>query len=73
MKAAESALEKARAELDSLERKSEELFKAYRSVYYRCLRGELKTFRALRAASDDMEAAVIKAGNAYIKLREETK
>jgi hypothetical protein len=73
LKPEKPALEKARAEIDRLERKSEELFKAYRSAYYRRVSGELKTDRALDAAREDMEAAVIKAGNVYMKLRGETK
>jgi hypothetical protein len=71
MKPANSVLEKARAELDRLERKSEELFKAYRSAYYRRISGELKTDKLLDAAREDMEAVVIKAGNVYIKLQRE--
>jgi hypothetical protein len=43
-------------------------FKAWRRAYYRTVSGELKTNRALDAAR---EAAVIKAGNAYIKLRQQ--
>jgi hypothetical protein len=73
MKPAESALEKARAELGRLEEKSEAAFKAYRSAYYRRVSGDLKTSRALDAAREDMEAAVIEAGNAYIRLQGENR
>jgi hypothetical protein len=71
VKHAESALEKARAELDYFEEESEALFRAWCTAYYRRVSGELKTNRALDAAREDMEAAVIKAGNAYIRLQEE--
>jgi hypothetical protein len=63
-----SALEQARAELDRIEKESERLFKGYRLAYYRRITGELKTDRVLNAAREDMEAAVIEAGNAYLKL-----
>jgi hypothetical protein len=72
MKPAKPALEKARAELDLLEAKSEAAFKAWRTAYYRTVSGELKTHRVFNAAFEDMETTVIQAGNAYIKLREET-
>jgi hypothetical protein len=55
-------------ELARLEKKSERLFKAWRNAYYRRVTGELKTNRMLDAARDDMEAAVIEAGNAYRAL-----
>jgi hypothetical protein len=55
-------------ELARLEKKSERLFKAWRNACYRRLTGELKTNRTLDAARDDMEAAVIRAGNAYRAL-----
>jgi hypothetical protein len=71
MKPAKTALEKAKAELDRLEGKSDELFKVYRSTYYRRVRGELKTDRALDVAHEDMEAAVVEAGNAYKALRQQ--
>jgi hypothetical protein len=54
-----------------MERKSEALFRAWRIVYYHRISGDLKTNRALDAAREDMEATVIKAGNAYISLQEE--
>jgi hypothetical protein len=40
-------------------------------LQYRQISGELKTNRELGAAREDMEVAVIMAGNAYIKLQEE--
>jgi hypothetical protein len=55
-------------ELARLEKKSERLFKAWRNTYYRRVTGELKTNRMLDAAQDAMEAAIIKAGNAYRAL-----
>jgi hypothetical protein len=60
------------AKLVRLEKKSENLFRAWRTVYYRRLTGELKTDRAVDTARENMEAAVIEAGNVYIKFREET-
>jgi hypothetical protein len=71
MKPAKSALEKARAELGRLEEKSEAAFRAWRTAYYRTVSGELKTNRALDAAHDDMETALIRAGIAHMKLRRE--
>jgi hypothetical protein len=59
------------AKLALLEKKSENLFKAWRTAYYRRLiGGELKTDCAVDSAREDMEAAVIAAGNAYKETRE---
>ncbi|MDR0656337.1 MAG: hypothetical protein LBG22_08495 [Treponema sp.] len=55
-------------EFDRLEKKSERLFKAWRTAYYRLLTGELKTDRRITAAHEDMESAVIAAANAYKAL-----
>jgi hypothetical protein len=51
--------------LTRLERKSENLFKAWRTAYCRRVAGELKTDRAVDSARVNMEAAVIEVGNAY--------
>jgi hypothetical protein len=51
-----------------LEKKSEAIFRAWRTAYYRTVAGELKTNRTLDTAREDMEAAVIAAGNAYREL-----
>jgi hypothetical protein len=56
------------AALARLERKSENLFRAWRKAYCRRVVGELKTNRAVDSAREDMEAAVIETGNAYKKL-----
>jgi hypothetical protein len=56
------------AALARLERKSENLFKAWRTAYCRRAAGELKTDRAVDSAREDMEAAVIETGNAYRAL-----
>jgi hypothetical protein len=61
-----------RAELNRIEEKSEARFRAWRTAYYRWITGELKTDRVLNVAHEDMEAAVIEAGNAYINLRKGT-
>jgi hypothetical protein len=71
MNSTKSALEKARAELDLLEAQSEAAFKAWRTAYYRTAVGELTTYRALNAAMENMEFAVIRAGNAYRALRQQ--
>jgi hypothetical protein len=52
-----------------LEKESEALFRAWRTAYYRTVTGEAKTTQALDAAQEDMEAAVIAAGNAYRDLK----
>jgi hypothetical protein len=59
-----------RKELDRLEIKSERLFRVWRAAFCRRLAGELKTDRAVNNARENMEAAVIAAGNAYKALRE---
>jgi hypothetical protein len=59
------------AALACLEKKSETLFKAYRTAFYSRLTGELKTDRAVDAAREDMEAALIAAGNAYRALHQQ--
>jgi hypothetical protein len=59
------------AALARLEVESEAAFKAYRTAYYRRLMGELKTNRALDAAREDMETAIIRAGNAYRAFRQQ--
>jgi hypothetical protein len=69
MKPTKPVLETARAELDRLEAKSEAAFKAWRTAYYQTAVGELKTHRAYNATHEDMEFAVIRAGNAYRALR----
>jgi hypothetical protein len=58
------------AALARMEKKSERLFKAYRTAYYRKLTGELKTDRAVLTARENMEAAIIEAGNAYKALKD---
>jgi hypothetical protein len=57
--------------LGRLERKSENLFKAWRTAYCRRVAGELKTDRAVDTARENMEAAVIEAGNAYKVLHQQ--
>jgi uncharacterized FlgJ-related protein len=52
-----------------LEKESDVLFRAWRTAYYRTVSGELKTTKTLDSARENMEAAVIAAGNAYRELR----
>jgi hypothetical protein len=54
-----------------MEEKSEAAFRKYRAVCYRCLTGELETNLELDAAEEEMEAAIIEAGNAYRALRKD--
>jgi hypothetical protein len=61
--------ESPRAKLARLEAESEVLFKAWRTAFYRTLIGELRTNRVMDNAQEEMEAAVIRAGNAYKALR----
>jgi hypothetical protein len=56
------------AAFSRLERKSENLFRTWRTACYRRFAGELKTDRAVDTARKNMEAAVIEAGNAYKAL-----
>jgi hypothetical protein len=67
MKPAAPAREGPGAALARAEAESEALFKQYRAAYYRRIAGDLKTDRALDAARESMEAAVIRAGNAYVQ------
>jgi hypothetical protein len=55
------------ARLARPEAESEAAFRKYRSVFYRILAGELKTRRRLVEAEEEMECAVIRAGNAYLE------
>lgn len=51
--------------LSRLEAEPEALFRRYLRAYCRLAAGETGTEEALDEAREDMEAAVIRAGNAY--------